>query len=54
MWQHLGWNEKRGTATATRGHSVGVEGHIFYKSWGGGGWVGGLVGRVAGKGKRVG
>lgn len=42
MWQHLGWNEKGSTATATRGHSVGGEGHIFYKSWGR--WVGGWVG----------
>lgn len=32
---------RRGTATATRGHSVGVEGHIFYKS--GGRWVDGWV-----------
>lgn len=32
--------------TATRGHSVGVEGHIFSKSVGGcmGGWVSWLVG----------
>jgi hypothetical protein len=31
------------TATAMRRHSVGVGGHIFYKSRGGG-WVGGWVG----------
>jgi hypothetical protein len=33
-----------------RGHAVGVGGHIFYKS-GGGGWVGGLVGTKGKEGK---
>jgi hypothetical protein len=38
------------TATAMRGHAVGVGGHIFYKSWGVG-WMGGLVGTKGKEGK---
>jgi hypothetical protein len=33
-----------------RGHAIGVGGHIFYKSWGGG-WIGGLVGTKGKEGK---